>query len=118
MAHLVLFSATFLACSDIGGLAGLGYFRLSVIYDTFGPTVGLLNMVGLLFCAFLQLKGRVAPSGPDAGSSHRGLLFDYYWGTELYPRLWNLDVKKFVNCRFSMTYSRRHTVAAGTQLAY
>jgi len=32
------------------------------------------------------------------------LLFDYYWGTELYPRLFGVDVKKFVNCRFSMTF--------------
>ena len=31
-------------------------------------------------------------------------MFDYYWGMELYPRIYNVDVKKFVNCRFSMTF--------------
>ena len=33
-----------------------------------------------------------------------GPVFDYYWGTELYPRICGVDVKKFVNCRFSMTF--------------
>lgn len=46
----------------------------------------------------------LGPSGPDCGSSGRGFIFDYYWGTELYPRLGGVDVKRFVNCRFSMTY--------------
>ena len=26
------------------------------------------------------------------------------WGTELYPRVFGLDLKRFVNCRFSMTF--------------
>ena len=72
--------------------------------DHFGATIGALNVFGLVFCAFLYIKGRHFPSGPDAGSSGCGLMFDYYWGMELYPRICNVDVKKFVNCRFSMTF--------------
>jgi hypothetical protein len=26
----------------------------------------------------------------------------YYWGTELYPRIFGFDVKVFTNCRFGM----------------
>src|SRR5690606_21329545 len=28
--------------------------------------------------------------------------FDYYWGTELYPKIFGWDVKMFTNCRFGM----------------
>lgn len=49
----------------------------------------------------LYLKGNFAPSSSDHGSSGN-LLFDYYWGTELYPRILRWDVKQFSNCRFGM----------------
>ena len=102
MWHCVLFPLVFV----LGAAAGL--YPLSVLYDHFGATVGLLNFGGLAFCALLYAKGLsrlgLRPSGPDAGSSGKGLLFDYYWGTELYPQLGGVDVKRFVNCRISMTY--------------
>ncbi len=47
---------------------------------------------------------RYMPSTPDAGSTGSAL-FDYFWGTELYPRvghwLWSIgwDIKQFTNCR-------------------
>ena len=100
VAHCILFTLSFLGGSELG----LGWYKLSVLYDHFGATIGALNVFGLVFCAFLYIKGRHFPSGPDAGSSGCGLMFDYYWGMELYPRICNVDVKKFVNCRFSMTF--------------
>jgi 7-dehydrocholesterol reductase len=42
-----------------------------------------------------------APSSTDCGSSGN-FIFDYYWGTELYPRIFGFDVKVFTNCRFGM----------------
>ena len=46
-----------------------------------------------------------APSAARySGTSGGGFVFDYYWGMELYPRICGVDVKKFVNCRFSMTF--------------
>jgi len=101
VAHCALFSATFLAGSKE---LGLGWYKLSVLYDDFPAMIGTLMLAGLSFCLFLYFKGLHAPSGPDAGTSGHGFLFDYYWGTELYPRLCGVDVKKFVNCRFSMTF--------------
>ena len=49
---------------------------------------------------------RGAQSTPEAtsGRSSGSLWIDYYWGTELYPRVLGVDVKRFVNCRFSMTF--------------
>ncbi|NDE82829.1 MAG: 7-dehydrocholesterol reductase, partial [Chlamydiia bacterium] len=40
-------------------------------------------------------------SSSDSGSSGNPI-FDYYWGTELYPRVSGWDVKKFINCRFGL----------------
>jgi len=100
LAHCALFTLSYLAGSELG----LGWYKLSVLYDHFGATVGTLNLFGLAFCLGLYVKGLTSPSGPDAGTSGHGPIFDYYWGTELYPRIGGLDVKKFVNCRFSMTY--------------
>ena len=100
VAHCILFMASMLAGSEYG----LGWFKLSVLADHAPATIGTLNIFGLLFCALLYIKGLYFPSGPDSGTAGHGPVFDYYWGTELYPRFGGVDVKKFVNCRFSMTY--------------
>jgi 7-dehydrocholesterol reductase len=52
---------------------------------------------------FLTFKGIYFPSTQDSGSSG-SLVKDYLWGTELYPRVFGLDLKRFINCRFSMTF--------------
>lgn len=80
---------------------GLNLFPASIIYDNFGGLLGALNIFSLAFCAMLYLKGRFAPSGPDH-STTGNVIFDYYWGTELYPRVMGWDVKMFTNCRFGM----------------
>lgn len=78
-------------------------YSLGVLYDLFPASLAFLNIFGILFCVFLMLKGIYFPSTPDHGSSGSWVK-DYLWGTELYPRVGGLDLKRFVNCRFSMTY--------------
>ena len=81
---------------------GLNLFSPSIVYDHFGDILGALNFTALAFCVFLYFKGRYFPSSTD--NSHTGnFIFDYYWGTELYPRILGWDVKQFTNCRFGMT---------------
>jgi len=80
---------------------GLKLYSPTVVYDHFGGILGALNVFSLVFCALLYLKGRYAPSSSDHGSSGNPV-FDYYWGTELYPRILGWDVKMFTNCRFGM----------------
>ena len=80
---------------------GVGLFPASIVYDHFGAFLGALNLSALLLCALLYVKGRWFPSSADAGSSG-SLLFDYYWGMELYPRIGPWDIKMFTNCRFGM----------------
>ncbi len=83
------------------GAFQLNWFSPGIIYDHFGELLGALNIFSLLFCLILLIKGYVAPSSTDCGSSGNPI-FDYYWGTELYPRLFGWDVKMFTNCRFGM----------------
>lgn len=76
-------------------------FSPTIIYDHFGGLLGALNVFSLIFCLFLYLKGRYKPSTSDSGTTGDAV-FDYFWGMELYPRLFGWDVKMFTNCRFGM----------------
>lgn len=79
----------------------LHLFSPTIIYDHFGELLGALNIFSLFFCAFLLFKGTFYPSSTDSGSSGN-VVFDYYWGTELYPRIFGWDIKMFTNCRFGL----------------
>ena len=79
----------------------LKLFSPTIIYDNFGPMIAALNLFSLAFCVVLLIKGRAAPSSSDSGSTGNWV-FDYYWGTELYPRFFGWDVKMFTNCRFGL----------------
>jgi 7-dehydrocholesterol reductase len=81
--------------------ARLDLYRASILYDHFGEILGALNVFSLLFCLLLYVKGRLSPSTADHGTSGNPI-FDYYWGTELYPKIFGFDVKRFTNCRFGM----------------
>lgn len=86
----------------LGASVGLGWFSPGIVYHEFGELLAALNISALVFCLVLYLKGRFAPSTTDSGHSGN-FIFDYYWGTELYPRIAGWDVKMFTNCRFGMT---------------
>lgn len=76
-------------------------FSPTIIYDNFGGLLGALNLFSWFFCLLLYVKGQISPSSTDCGTS-RNFIFDFYWGTELYPRIFGWDVKMFTNCRFGM----------------
>ena len=89
--HVVLFALHF-----------SGVFNLATVYDELGSILTTLNYFALLFCLALFIKGHVAPSSTDSGSSGN-YMFDYYWGMELYPRLGkHFDLKFWTNCRVGM----------------
>ena len=78
-----------------------GWFNPARVYVKFGEMLSSLNVFALLFCFFLMIKGRYFPSTSDNGLN-KTLIQDFYWGTELYPRILGWDVKTFTNCRFGL----------------
>ncbi|CAN0152501.1 unnamed protein product, partial [Hapterophycus canaliculatus] len=73
------------------------------VYDKLGEIFAGLSFFSLFFVLGLTLKGLFFPSTDDSGSNG-SFLQDYWWGTELYPRVFGADVKMFTNCRFGMMY--------------
>ena len=76
-------------------------FSPMLIYYEFGNILGALNVLSFSFCTLLYIKGiwfSTAVKSDHSGSP----LFDFYWGTELHPRILCWDVKQFTNCRFGM----------------
>ncbi|KAJ7531615.1 hypothetical protein O6H91_14G051300 [Diphasiastrum complanatum] len=84
------------------GIWRLGWFNPSIVYDHLGEIYSALIIGSFIFCVFLYIKGHVAPSSTDSGSSGN-VIADFYWGMELYPRIGrSFDIKVFTNCRFGM----------------
>jgi 7-dehydrocholesterol reductase len=77
--------------------------RPANVYDKFGNILSSLNVFALLFCTMLLIKGYVAPSSTDSGTNGN-IIQDFYWGMELYPRIFGWDVKMFTNCRAGMMF--------------
>ena len=80
-----------------------GLFDLCLVYDKFGNILSTMNVLALVLCSVLLIKGHVAPSGLDSGSTGSWVT-DFYWGMELYPRIAGWDVKQFTNCRAGMMF--------------
>lgn len=78
-----------------------GTIPLGLVYDKLPQLLAVQIAFSMTLCGVLYLKGRCMPSSSDCGSSGN-IIFDYYWGTELYPRIFGWDVKQFSNCRFGM----------------
>lgn len=92
------------ACTMVLFYLATAHFHLfspTIIYDNFGGLIGAVNFFSILFCLFLYFKGRFIPSSTDAGATGHAI-FDYFWGMELSPRIFGLDVNTFTNCRFGM----------------
>ena len=79
----------------------LKWFPLTVVYDNFGSILTTCSVFSLLFCVFLYIKGIWFPSSNDINKSGN-LIFDYYWGVELHPRIFGFDLKQFMICRLAM----------------
>jgi len=76
-------------------------FAPTVFYAEYEPMMTILPAAALVLCAVLYVKGLTCPSSRDAGSSGN-VVVDLFWGTELYPRFFGVDVKQFTNCRHAL----------------
>ena len=84
-------------------------FAAEVVYDNLLPIMTMLNVGALAIAAALFAKGVLSPSTPDHGHGDsvlsaplRGLAFRVYWGEELYPSIFGIDLKHFLICRVGM----------------
>jgi 7-dehydrocholesterol reductase len=77
---------------------GIGWIPAAAVYDNFGSILTVCSLSSLVFSALLYLRG---PSGPD-GARTGNQVFDYYWGVELHPRVFGMDLKQLANCRLGM----------------
>ena len=79
-----------------------GTLDLARVYDKFPEILSALNAFSLALCVGLWAKGHAAPSSSDSGTTG-SLLYDFYWGMELYPRIGSaFDIKTWTNCRMGM----------------
>jgi len=56
--------------------------------------LGCFNWVALGLCGWLVVVGR--------GKSDNPILYDFYRGCQLHPRLFNCDLKQLTNCRIGL----------------
>mmetsp|Transcript_17485 Transcript_17485/g.47704 ORF Transcript_17485/g.47704 Transcript_17485/m.47704 type:complete len:453 (+) Transcript_17485:207-1565(+) len=91
---------------NVVALLALAHFEIwnpAVVYDKFGMILSSMNVFALAFCTMLLIKGYLAPSSTDSGTTG-SIIHDFYWGMELYPRIFGWDVKVFTNCRTGMMF--------------
>lgn len=92
---LLVTVAAFFACWHFG------LTTPTEVHSLFGEMLAAMVVVSFVFCIFLLVKGHVAPTDEDSGSCGN-LIYDFWWGMELYPKIGPLNVKQFTNCRFGM----------------
>jgi len=82
-----------------------GYQTLCTeIYQDFASIVQVLNLTSMLLCAYLVYKGKNFPETQNdpLQSVDKPLPYLFYRGIELHPRIFDIDVKQWSNCRVGM----------------
>jgi 7-dehydrocholesterol reductase len=79
----------------------LEWFSPTIVYDHFGEILMTCTVAAILCSFLLYLKGLWAPSTRDSGSTG-WMVWDFYWGMELHPRILGIDLKQLVICRLAM----------------
>jgi len=73
-----------------------------VLIEYAGPVIMRLNIFALILCFGIQYKGYYNPTTKD--TRYREDFFsDYFWGCDLYPQAFGIDLKVWTNCRMGMT---------------
>jgi 7-dehydrocholesterol reductase len=106
--HTPVYNANGFQCYliSIATLFGLWYYDIfnpAIVYDNMGKLLSSMNFFAICLCAFLTVKGLNFPSTKDNGTNGN-IIVDFFWGTELYPQVFGVDIKQFTNCRFGMMF--------------
>eukprot|EP00762_Andalucia_godoyi_P005640 ANDGO_06420.mRNA.1 7-dehydrocholesterol reductase len=96
-AFIATMIATVLLCGSLPG-AHITSFLEGIV-----PLVLALEACALVICFLLYMSFTSScVTDDDQGPSGNGPIFDFYCGLWLHPRLFGIDLKQFVNCRFGM----------------
>lgn len=79
----------------------MGHIDPIRIFDNLGYFFSTFIILGYIVSTCLYLKGLICPNSIDCQKTGY-ILFDYYWGIELHPRIMGIDIKQLTNCRFGM----------------
>jgi 7-dehydrocholesterol reductase len=78
-----------------------GLFRLGAIYDNYGELLTTMQWLAFVFCIVLYFKGHYWPSSSEVHFSGNPI-FDFFQGVELYPTVFGISLKQWINCRVAM----------------
>ncbi|XP_045581839.1 uncharacterized protein [Procambarus clarkii] len=71
------------------------------LVDNFQNILASCNILAFVLCIFLLVKGKMWPESTEV-IEPKPLVYEFYRGMELHPRLLGVDVKQLTNCRFGL----------------
>lgn len=89
ISHLLFFSGAFY----------FNWFSPSIIFDHWGPILIIANLIGFSVGLLAYAKAYLFPSFPEDRKFSGNVIFDFFMGIELNPRIGPLDIKLFFNGR-------------------
>ncbi len=78
---------------------GIGVFSASIIFDNWGELLWVVNIAGYALALFAFAKAYLFPTYPDDNKITGNIVYDFYMGIELHPRIRQFDFKLFFNGR-------------------
>ncbi|KAK2720283.1 hypothetical protein QYM36_004233 [Artemia franciscana] len=71
------------------------------IYYNFPEIIGSLNICAFILCLWLLYNGKYAPSSKEK-LKKQPIIYEFYRGMEIHPRIFGVDVKQLTNCRIGL----------------
>lgn len=88
---------------ELLSLPSIGIMQGGMLFTKMMPLLGVTTISSLGLCCILYFKGLYFPTYKEDSGSSGNLLFDFYWGTELYPKVGHLNLKLLIHSRIGMT---------------
>jgi 7-dehydrocholesterol reductase len=76
-----------------------GWFSPTIIFDHWGTLLWIVNGMGFSLAIFAYVKAYWFPSFPQDRKFSRSVVYDFFMGIELNPRVGPIDLKLFFNGR-------------------
>lgn len=83
----------------IVGSFGLGLFSPTIIFDNWGSFLWIANILGFALAFYVFFKAYRFPSYPNDRKFSGNVIYDFFMGIELNPRISFIDLKLFFNGR-------------------